>query len=574
LRFSKLVIKNFRSIDAIGLTLQFQAGNNLAVLVGANGSGKSNVLDAIGIVLGVYPFSRFEVDETDFHNKNTGQELIIELHLNPPLLERDVYQQKYEIHGFRFRAWRKVRGDGKGVLSKEHYCFGGDGKTIVKSTRIYKKASEKDPDPENTVRPILVQDYSWKLGRIFYLDGPSLERFFEKTTGFGPLGRLFELYRDDFPAEHNQYPILGEKKEPARIVFEKRSLELASVLRTAKLKQIEDGLSNHVASYLGLQASDPLSIALALPTHQELFEKVVGLQVTERKDGPTLPAGRLGSGHRALLRLATVETLLELQDSDESLWLLIEEPEIYLHVHLQRYFSEVLQKVSKSGHQIIFTTHATEFVDLERAYEIIRLGKDSAGSTTSKQVPEKTTFGFTSVSRKVRRLGNEELFFSAHALLTEGQDDQGVIELLCRKKGLDLNAHSVSVINCDGADNLADYISLCTHLGIDFYVVHDEDDPKKDEKRNLAIEAAVKKAAVKHSSLFKYVPFLEAAMGQKKHCGLEKLHSVLEGMTYEQISKDFPNLVKSVEDFSGTRGLSPRAAPVAKPNDKIKTEVV
>lgn len=61
MRFSKLVIRNFRSIDAVGLTLQFQAENNLAILVGANGTGMSNVLDALGIVLGVYPFSRFEV---------------------------------------------------------------------------------------------------------------------------------------------------------------------------------------------------------------------------------------------------------------------------------------------------------------------------------------------------------------------------------------------------------------------------------------------------------------------------------------------------------------------------------
>ena len=221
--FSKLVIRNFRSIDATGVELRFYEDNNLVVLVGANGSGKSNILDALGIVLGVYPFSRFDVDEFDFHNRKTEIELIIELYLNQPLLERDVYQQKYEIHGFRFRAWRKVRGDGKGILSKEHYCFGNDGKTIVKASRIYKKASEKDPDPENAMRPVLAQDHTWKLGRTFYLDAPSLEGFFDKTTGFSPLGRLFELYREDFPADHNQYPPEGDKKEPARVALENGS---------------------------------------------------------------------------------------------------------------------------------------------------------------------------------------------------------------------------------------------------------------------------------------------------------------------------------------------------------------
>jgi putative ATP-dependent endonuclease of the OLD family len=564
MKFSRLVIRNFRSIDESGVELRFAEDNNLVVLVGANGAGKSNVLDAVSIVLGVYPFSRFEVDEFDFHNKNTEHELIIDLHLKQPLLERDVYQKKYEIHGFRFRAWRKVRGDGKGVLSKEHYCFGDDGKTIVKASRIYKKASEKDPNPENAMRPVLAQDHTWKLGRTFYLDAPSLEGFFDKTTGFSPLGRLFELYREDFPADHNQYPPEGDNKEPARLAFEKRSRELASVLRTAKLKEIEEGLSTHVASYLGLQASDPLTVALALPTHQELFEKVVGLHVTENKNAPTLPAERLGSGHRALLRLATIETLLSLQDSKDPLLLLIEEPEIYLHVHLQRYFSDVLQKVSHQGHQIVFTTHSTEFVNLTRPQEIVRIGKLPAGPTVANQVPEKTAFGFAGVGRKVRRLGNEEIFFAAHGFLTEGQDDQGVFETLFHKKGIDISAHSISVVNCDSAGNLPDYVGLSAHLGIDFYVVHDEDDPKKEEKRNQSIATAVKNAAPKRQSLFKFTPCLESAMGEKKHCGLAKLLSVLDGKTYAEITQQFPDLIKPVEEFLATRGLLPKLAAATK----------
>ena len=462
LKFSKLIVKNFRSINAQGVELNFHDADHVAVLVGANGAGKSNVLDALGIVLGVYPFGRFEVDEFDFHNKRTDQELIIELHLRLPLVERDVYQQKYEIHGFRFRAWRKIRGDGKGVLAKEQYCFGNDGKTIVKSSRIFKKANEKDPDPENAMRPVLVQDHAWKVGHGFYLDAPSLETFFDKTIGFGPLGRLFELYRDDFPADHNQYPAEGEKKELARDAFRKCAEALTGVLRTSKLKQIEKSLSGRVASYLGIEGTDPFTVALALPSHRELFEKVVGLHVTERKDGPTLPAERLGSGHRALLRLAAIETLLELQKPDDILFLLIEEPEIYLHVHLQRYFSDVLQQVSRRGHQIVFTTHSTEFVDLARPLEIIRIGKGPTGSTDAKQVPERTTFTFEKVRRKLRRLGNQEIFFASHAFLTEGQDDQGVFEVLFQKKGIDVNVHSVSVVDCDSAGNLTDYIGLCT----------------------------------------------------------------------------------------------------------------
>jgi predicted ATPase len=557
LRFSKLTIRNFRSIDSPGLEVHFRADHNLAALVGANGSGKSNIIVALGIVLGIYPFNRFEADETDFHDKKTDQELSIELYFSSPLVERDVYQQKYEIHGFRFRSWRKTRGDGKGVLGQEHYCFGGDRKTIVKSNRIYKKPSEKDPDPSNAMRPVLVQDHAWKIGRAFYLDAPGLERFFDKTTGWTPLGRLFELYRDDFPAEHNQHPLDGENKQPSRVAFERCAKEMASVLRTAKLRQIEDGLSSHVASYLGIGASNPLSVQLAPPTHRELFEEIVGLEVSEGKGAPSLPADRLGSGHRALLRLATIETLLELQDTKDPLIILIEEPEIYLHVHLQRYFADILMKVAAQGHQVIFATHSPEFVNLARAHEIVRLGKDIGGSSSARQIAGTTSFGFTSIKRKLQRLGNEELFFSSHAILTEGIDDQSVVGLLFQKLGLDLNVHSISVINCDGANNISDYVMLCNQLGIDFYVIHDEDDEKQHEKRNHRIEVTVTAAKPKYPSLRRYAPYLEAVVGEEKHCGIERLLSILNGKTYEQIGKEFPGLLIPIDEFASTRDLIP-----------------
>ena len=120
MRFSKLVLRNFRSIGDEAVTITFSESQSLAVVVGVNGSGKSNVLQALGIALGVYPFSKFEVAEQDFHCADTDRDLLIELHLREPLLERDVYQAEFQIAGFRIRCHRLIRGDGKGILRTEH----------------------------------------------------------------------------------------------------------------------------------------------------------------------------------------------------------------------------------------------------------------------------------------------------------------------------------------------------------------------------------------------------------------------------------------------------------------------
>ena len=75
MKFSKLLIRNFRSIANDGLEITFASDHNGAVIVGANGSGKTNVLTALGIVLGTYPFTRFSPDDSDFHGRNMTEEV-------------------------------------------------------------------------------------------------------------------------------------------------------------------------------------------------------------------------------------------------------------------------------------------------------------------------------------------------------------------------------------------------------------------------------------------------------------------------------------------------------------------
>lgn len=558
MNFSRLIIRNFRSIGPEGIEVEFSQQENIAAIVGANASGKTNLLTSIGIVLGVYPFSRFSAEETDFFDKNTDAELLIELHLCPPIIDHDVYRKEFTIAGFRYRVARYERGDRKGALRAEHYCFDDSGKTLVKPARIFRRKGQPDDGVDNTPKPILVSDQAWKLGSLFYLDSPTLERFFDKTTGWSPLGRLFEIYRDDFDADHNEYAPDDKTRMPTREAFEKFSRRLADILRTQKLYEIENGLSARIREYLGAGSNHPIRVEFSLPTHRELFERWVSLQISEHQESPSLPVERLGTGHRALLRLAVLETLLAMQESEGKFILLVEEPEMYLHVHLRRYFYQVLRRLAGKGHQIVYTTHAPEFLDLGNPQEIIRLHRPVGNSTISKQVSSETQVDFDRVRQKVHRMGNEELAFANHAILTEGQDDQGVIRDLLLRKGINPDIHSISIVNCDGVGQIKDYVKLCSELGIDFYVIHDRDDEAKPEiaNRNGTIKDVVGKTALSKPSLSIYEPTLEATMGTEKRRGnLDHLLTILGDREYNAISMDYPNLVKPIDEFVHTRGF-------------------
>ena len=214
---------------------------------------------------------------------------MIELYLDPPLTDHDVYRKEYQIGGFRYRVAQYARGDHKGTLHVEHYCFDESGKTLVKPLRLFRRQGQPDDGVDNVPKPVLVSDQSWKLGNVFYLDPQTLEYFFDKTTGWSPLGRLFEIYRDDFDADHNQYSPDGKKTMTSREAFQRFSQRLADILRTKKLQEIEAGLSSRVGQYLGRPATKPLSVGFALPSHRELFEKWVTLQIVEQAGIPPLP---------------------------------------------------------------------------------------------------------------------------------------------------------------------------------------------------------------------------------------------------------------------------------------------
>lgn len=567
MKFSKLVIKNFRSISPEGIEITFGPEQNVAVLVGGNATGKTNILTALGIVLGSYPFNRFLPESTDFYAGKCENEILVELHLWPPLLDHDVYRNEYEIAGFRYRAARYERGDQKGSSHVEHYCFDDKGNTLVKPVRIFRAKGKPDNGVDNAPRPVLVNAEAWKLGSVFFLDPHTLEHFFDRTTGWGPFARLLERYREDFEADHNQYVPDGDpaKALPSREAYDRFCRRLTEILRTDKLQEIESGLSSHVKQYLGYAASEePLKVELGMPTHQELFAKHIGLQVTERTDLPSFPIDRIGAGYRALLRLAVLQTLLDMKSDGQQSILLIEEPEVYLHVHLKRYFSNVLRRLAEEGNQLVLTTHSPEFVDLARPHEIIRLHRSLDPYTVPRQVSLTTQLDFTHLKQKVYRMGNEEVVFANHAILTEGQDDQGIIHELLTRAGVDIDVYSISVVNCDSVTQLKDYIHLCHELGIDFYAIHDRDNDSEPltARRNQAIAQAAADTGQLLPSLHVYDPDLEAMVGAEKQRGnLEELLSILGDKTYGQIGREYPDLVRPVDEFISTRGLRSATTP-------------
>ncbi len=137
--------------------------------------------------------------------------------LQEPIKFRNVYQQECKIEGFVLESKVYVAGENKGRLHTNHYCFGTNGKgkscdPLMESTKLYKKSQNPDDGIENQLSTVWAKDHLFKLGSIYFLDIQNLQTFF-KTSGFGPLGRLFQIYKEDFQTAVNVYTYTQDNQQ-------------------------------------------------------------------------------------------------------------------------------------------------------------------------------------------------------------------------------------------------------------------------------------------------------------------------------------------------------------------------
>lgn len=553
--FRTLDIKNFRSIDNEGIVINFASQRNLYSLIGANNSGKSNILDAIALVLGVKSgkFYNSDMVRKDFYNHDTSVEMSIKLTFQSPIDYRNVYQQICKVDGFFYRAKEYARGNEKGILHSDHYCFGTNAKgkseyPLMDFEKMYKKPTkDEDSDIKNRPRPVLPREVMAEIGKVYYLAIEYLDSYL-KPTGYSPLGRLFEQYRSDFNSEKSlyTYEIGNDKKEmTTRQAFDAANLRVTDILRTAKLKEIETSLSANISKFLGFTDSKKTTINLGMPSSDEMFNRLVNLKVKESDRLTEMNLQDLGRGYLSLFRLATISALADVADIQPGVYL-IEEPELYLHPHLRRFFFRRLNELADKGQNIIFATHSSEFVDIGSYQSVVRVRKEGECSTRVYQVSPDTTLNFDRISQKVKRKGNDELFFSNFVILTEGQDDKIVLEEILHKQGTDCDAASISVIDCDSKSQIPDYIRLCSALNIASFAIFDTDvGDKSSEQSSLEIAAAY----VNNSSRFyAFSDTLESALktNKAKKDNWRHLLQVIDDFSFEDFNREFPDFKEAV----------------------------
>jgi putative ATP-dependent endonuclease of OLD family len=428
-------VKNFRSI--LDETLNCE---KLTALVGANGSGKSSFLYAIGLFYSTSP----TLEKEDYYGEDVSKEIIIAITFKNLDKEKETFCNY--IQGEKLKVERVFTYNNSKIIAK-YYGFGLRNPEFMEIRNLFaekgqsKKAKEDygsllskskyvSLPPWTTIKNAQIELKKWEEENS---DNCTRERDDGQFFGFnevaeGYLGRhttfLFIPAVKDASEEaaENRGSIITSlmdlvvrsvlaKKEAVKTFNDKTQEEYIEIMDPAKLPELhtlETPMSKTLETFvpeakvnldwIGLE-----QIVIPMP---KVIVKLI-------EDGYKTDVSRTGHGlqrafiltmlqHLALAR-TKVSRLENKEDAEQSaeeiqdkskkddnslpnLVLAIEEPELYQHPNRQRHIAEILMQLARGNipgvankTQIIYCTHSPLFVGIDRIEQIRLLRKIDNG---------------------------------------------------------------------------------------------------------------------------------------------------------------------------------------------------
>lgn len=425
---NRIHIENFKSIKE----LDFEP-TMLTALIGRNNVGKSNILSAIDLFLGE-KWPTYAIREKDIYNHDETLTGIIELYFDESIIHT-YYGKSIEVDGFKL-GFDATHG---GNLS----CIDEHGNEVLTQ---YNKPLALSNTIRNKVPAVLVS-VNRDLSRIL------------SASQWTILGKILKDISEEFKGDQ-------EKVEE----FSQRMEEATKILKIDNFKKLEEIIVNNVKRLTGFyEVSIQFKEPHILGHYQNL--QLIARESPEYREFSAL---EMGAGIQSAIVVALINAYKILKRKGAIL--LIEEPEVYLHPHARRYFYSLLRELSEEGTQVFYTTHSTEFVDLDHYEDVNIVRKDPLRGT---YIYQGRGISIDPTSREQLKLSTEfdarrnELFFAERVMIVEGNTEENALPYLFSLKGIDINKESISIINSKSVTNIKFFAKILKSFEIPFVVLMD-----------------------------------------------------------------------------------------------------
>ncbi|WP_454059224.1 ATP-dependent nuclease [Elizabethkingia ursingii] len=469
---------NFRNFE--NLNIEFNDGVN--VIIGHNNAGKSNLLNALSLVLDNQKSKKLDID--DFYKIIS----VDELKEAPPKISIELTLRKGEYETsddlVTISTWlTKLDENYEAKLTYEFFLPEKHQETYKKQIKDLPERSNQRQDIWDCIKHNFLRLYVNKIwaGNIVNqatADSEALQKFDfqfldairdvqrDMLTGKNTLLRDvldffmdYDVKSDPAKTDEQKYTEIKDRKN----AFSKKAQELILDLD----KRIEAG-KREILSYAkdtGASFNNATPNIEGSISESELYS-VLKL-IVEYETGIKIPATRNGLGYNNLIFMSLLLAKMQVNsdaaylDSNAKVFslLAIEEPEAHLHPAMQYKFLKFLDqnKNRRKVRQVFVTSHSTNITSAVTLNEIICLHTDKDGKTIV-GYPSKTFVaddgGFIEESKKyVERFldaSRSDMLFGQKVLFVEGLAEQLLMSVLANYQDSSIEDHHISIINIGG----------------------------------------------------------------------------------------------------------------------------
>lgn len=524
MKIESIHIENFRGFHDEEISL-----DDYTCFVGSNGSGKSTILHALNVF-----FRQFKdvgtdlsrLSEDDYHHKDISKPIRITVtfsELTDAAKEdlRDYVRQdklivSAEAEFDPVQGVARVRQFGSRLGMEEFRCyFQGDkeGKSANELKEIFKALREQytgiGAATSKAAMATSLQEYERANPSDCVLI-PSEDQFYGATKGANKLAPhlqwIFVSASKDVSeeAEESKNSGLGQllaRTIRSRVDFSSKIVELREEAKTRYQgmldaeQEVLNSLSESLQARLRSFAHSGIDAKVQWQEDPDksirVEEPLAGIQLGER--GFISDLARFGHGLQRSYLLALLQEVSSYgSDSDPTLVMGIEEPELYQHPPQARYLASVLRKLTEVSGQVLCCTHSPVFIPGD-GFESVRVVRESGTPSSSATTQVKYSELAADLDAAGDRLLTEsglmaklspelnsvisEMFFSQRLILVEGLEDQAYLSAYIELCGLGeaYREAGCHIVPAGGKSSMAKPLAIAKRLGIPVFVLFDAD---------------------------------------------------------------------------------------------------
>lgn len=451
MKLKSVYIEKYKNLSP--LTIDFELGNGLTMLVGNNGSGKSNVLEAIsGIFHDLFKGKDSRKIKCDYKLQYTLNEINCVIEQTNGFLRCYGPKFKRREYFIEENAPHNIIGLYSGEEDRLWTSF------YESYYKAYIRRIKTNQHQER-MRLILINKYYWNVALLTLLlsDNETLKPFIENDLSitsiskielkfnfkyFNDVNKLLKTFIDRINPDH--------KSKIECSLEDLRNSIFYSVLTDENGNILVDENGNELLAEIGITDTEVFQnlTQAYMPKNEKIIKDII------IKIDDDITVEQLSEGEKKLILVKTVLEIL----SDEKTLVLMDEPDAHLHEGRKPALCNMMREYP--NRQIVIATHSPIMAQLANEKELLMLELENGQSTilTDEKIEKIKKLSGTSWDV----IGQGMMLRSSRPLVIfEGKTDvmyvKRALEML-KSRSDDYAALNVDFLNANGAGNVKSFI--------------------------------------------------------------------------------------------------------------------